>query len=182
MTQNIHKTIHSYWAKLDIVQFLDCQEKTWVHLFAFVRRKNKHLSCSCGSSQTGYQKIWSSSSLRNHFPDMNTVPLRRTCALGIQEPIVLGNFGETQLHFQVSKKQLFSFSIRLLQNCDDMPPGRNGANNNSCSITSHCMEYPTKNVCCLMVSADFCLHFTPKRTAPVFCKASFFKGTKTKII
>lgn len=47
-------------------------------------------------------------------------------------------------HFQVSKKRSFSFSIRLLQNCDDMPPGRNGANNNSCSITSCCMEYPTK--------------------------------------
>ena len=90
---------------------------------------------------------------------------------------------ETQLHFQVSKKQSFSFSIRLLQNCDDMPPGRNGANNNSCSITSHCMEYPTKKKVLLENGiCRFLLTFYPKRTAPVFCKASFFKGTKTKII
>ena len=138
LTQNIHKTIHSYWAELDIVQFHDCQNKHGsICLLLF--GKKTYLVCV----------VLLKLVIKKYGP---LLPFETIFQIWIL------------FHFQVSKKRSFSFSIRLLQNCDDMPPGRNGANNNSCSITSHCMEYPTKNVCCLkMVSADVCLHFTPKK-------------------
>lgn len=114
-------------------------EKTWVHLFAFVRPK-KNISCLCGSSQTGYQKIWSSSSLRNHFPDMNTVPFS-----GIQETIVF--------FFHSSPPKLWRYASGA-QRSQQQQLQHNKL--------LHGVSNQKKSVAWKMVSADVCLHFTQK--------------------